>query len=79
MNLMGSILLSTEDSCEAHSPFQIYLFWMKIHESSSIKLAEKIQKSNPPLNVQIYILYLISEISKNSPQKAKANLKKAAK
>jgi len=64
-NLLGSmdsILLNTENSCEAQSPFQIYLFWMKIYGSSFIKLTKKIQKSNPPPNVQIYIPYLIWDI-----------------
>lgn len=65
INLMGSkdsILLSTENSCKACSLFQIYLLWMKIYGSFFIKLTKKSQKSNLPLNVQIYMPYLVWDI-----------------
>lgn len=62
INLMGSkdsILLSTENSCKARSLLKIYLLWMKIYGSFFIKLTKKSQKSSLPLNVQIYIPYLV--------------------
>lgn len=42
---MESILLSTEDSCEAHSSFQIHLSWMKTYLSSFMKHSKPINLS----------------------------------
>lgn len=55
MGSRDSILLSTEDSCEAHSSFQIHLLWMNIYGSSFMKLTKKIHKYKPPQNDEIYI------------------------
>lgn len=78
---MDSILLSTKDSCEAHSSFQIHLLWMKIYVSSFMKLKKKTHKSKTPSNDEIHIYkyihtYIIFDMRslQNLLRKAKANL-----